>query len=213
MIPFYHCPRMMSSVAPSTYAPGAASILPSNLQAYPPQNWQRITFWGGSAGFWEALSGNVDYFFGLSLVLATIGDKFVNSAGKMDLRPLLKQPRALMRLSRGVIKSRLARRNLLPRDLWRLKGIISSGLDSSIYKEKIKDYWGRYPLDIYANTEGGVIATQTWDYSGMTFIPNLNFLEFIPEQEHLKSRMDHNYKPRTILLDEVKPGNVGNRYY
>jgi phenylacetate-coenzyme A ligase PaaK-like adenylate-forming protein len=61
-------------------------------------------------------------------------------------------------------------------------------------------------LDIYSNTEGGVIATQTWDYQGMTFIPNLNFLEFIPEKEHLKWSADHQYTPRTLLLDELEEG-------
>ena len=113
---------------------------------------------------------------------------------------------ALSRLARGMLKSRLAGRNLLPKDLWDVRGIICSGLDSSVYKEKINEYWGRYPLDIYANTEGGVIATQTWDYEGMTFIPNLNFLEFIPEKEHMKWQLDHKYQPKTLLLDEVQAG-------
>jgi phenylacetate-coenzyme A ligase PaaK-like adenylate-forming protein len=40
----------------------------------------------------------------------------------------------------------------------------------------------------------------------MTFIPNLNFLEFIPEKEHFKWQLDHSYKPKTVLLDEVKAG-------
>jgi phenylacetate-coenzyme A ligase PaaK-like adenylate-forming protein len=40
----------------------------------------------------------------------------------------------------------------------------------------------------------------------MTFIPNLNFLEFIPESEHWKWQLDHSYQPKTILLDEVRPG-------
>ncbi|GAH49403.1 unnamed protein product, partial [marine sediment metagenome] len=52
-----------------------------------------------------------------------------------------------------------------------------------------------------------LIAMQTWDYQGMTFIPNLNFFEFIPEQESLKSREDPLYQPSPVLLDEVKPGD------
>jgi len=95
---------------------------------------------------------------------------------------------------------------MIPKDLWDVKGIMCGGLDSSVYREKIKEFWGKYPLDIYAGTEGGVYATQTWDYDSMTFIPNLNFLEFIPEDEHLKSRQDPAYWPRTMLLDELKAG-------
>jgi hypothetical protein len=40
----------------------------------------------------------------------------------------------------------------------------------------------------------------------MTFIPNLNFFEFIPEKEHFKWQFDHSYQPKTVLLDEVKAG-------
>jgi len=67
--------------------------------------------------------------------------------------------------------------------------------------------WGRYPLDFHGCTEAVLIAMQTWDYRDMTFIPHLNFFEFIPEEESLKSRDDPTYQPPTFLLDEIKPGN------
>jgi len=95
---------------------------------------------------------------------------------------------------------------MLPKDLWSVKGIMSSGLDSWVYRDRIKELWGRYPLDVYSCTEGGFISTQTWDSDAMTFIPNLNFLEFIPEEEHFKWQLDHSYQPKTLLLDEVKAG-------
>lgn len=157
-------------------------------------------------GFKEAIPGGLDYFFGLSIVLTEIGNKFVQSSGHLDIQPYLRNPRALFRLTRALINSRLEGRSVLPKDIWRIRGIITSGLDSSVFKEKIKEYWGRYPLDVYANTEGTIIASQTWDYEGMTFIPNLNFLEFIPEQEHFKWQLNHKYQPKTVLLDEVNPG-------
>ena len=65
---------------------------------------------------------------------------------------------------------------------------------------------GRYPLDFHGCTEAILIAMQTWDHQGMTFIPHLNFFEFIPEEESIKSREDQTYLPSTLLLDEVKPG-------
>jgi hypothetical protein len=157
-------------------------------------------------GFKQALSQGLDYFFGLSMVLVVVGNKFSQSSDKLDIRPLLSQPKALFRLTKGLVKSKLARRPMLPRDLWPVKGIMSGGLDSGVYKNKIKELWGRYPLDTYTGTEGGIIATQTWDYDGMTFIPSLNFLEFIPEKEHFKWQLDHSYQPKTVLLDEVKAG-------
>jgi hypothetical protein len=204
-------PKIIYTVAPRPYISGAlASMIGEQtpLHYYPSlAQSEKLHFEDRiKLGFQESLSGGLDYFFGLSLVLAAVGEKFSQSAGQMNILPLLLKPKALMRITRGMIKSKLAGRRLMPMDLWNVKGIITSGLDSSVYKEKIKGLWGRYPLDIYACTEGGVIATQTWDFNGMTFIPNLNFLEFIPEKEHMKWQIDHKYKPKTVLLDEVKAG-------
>jgi len=66
--------------------------------------------------------------------------------------------------------------------------------------------WGRYPLDVYAGSECLIMAIQTWDYEGLSFVPTSNFLEFIPEEESLKSKANPGYQPKTLLLDEVKPG-------
>jgi len=157
-------------------------------------------------GFKLALSEGLDLFFALSSVLVAIGERFSQRSESIDIKPLLGNPKALFRLLKGIIKSKLARRAMLPRDIWTLKGLASTGSDGSVFREKVKEMWGRYPLDVYGGTEGIIMATQTWDYQGMTFIPHLNFLEFIPEEESLKSRTDPSYQPSTLLLDEVKPG-------
>jgi len=204
-------PRIIYSVAPRPYVSGAMATM---LGQQAPSDYlppigvaERLSFEGRvRLGFKQALSQGFDYFFGLSMVLVVVGDKFSQSSNKVNIRPLLSKPGALFRLTKGVARSKLARRSMLPKDLWSIKGIISSGLDSAVYRDRIKELWGKYPLDAYTNTEGGFIATQTWDSEGMTFIPNLNFLEFIPEEEHLKWQQDHSYQPKTLLLDEVKAG-------
>jgi len=81
-------------------------------------------------------------------------------------------------------------RHGLPRDVWSLKGLIAGGTDTAVYRERIKEMWGRYPLDLYGCTESLILAMQTWDYQGMTFVPYFSFLEFIPEAEHLKAKAD-----------------------
>lgn len=209
-----HIPRnikILYSVAPSPYISGTFADL---LRMQTP-----LTYMPGidesenltleerlKIGFEQSISKGIDYFFGISLVLVSVGEKFLQSSDKIDIRPYIKRPAALWRLSKGKLKSRLASREMLPKDLWSLRGIIGSGLDSCFYKERIEELWGRKPLDIYSCTEGGVIATQAWDYEGMTFVPNLNFLEFIPEEETLKWQMDSSYQPQTVLLDGVEPG-------
>jgi hypothetical protein len=206
--------KLLYSVAPRPYISGTfADVLriQTPLDYLPPlEQAENLTFEERiRLGFQQAMSQGLDYFFGLSLVLVSVGEKFRQSSKGVNLRPFITHPKALWRLGKGLLKSRLAGRQLLPRDIWTLKGIIGSGVDSLVYKDKIKELWGRNPLDLYSCTEGGVIATQTWDYDGMTFIPNLNFLEFIPEEEQLKLQMDRSYQPRILLLDEV---TVGENY-
>ncbi|MCJ7743494.1 MAG: GH3 auxin-responsive promoter family protein, partial [Dehalococcoidales bacterium] len=157
-------------------------------------------------GFRQALSQGLDYFFGLSTVLIIVGERISQQSKNVDISSFLSDPRALFRLVKGLVKSKLAHRPILPSDLWSVKAIMGSGADSTVFKTRIKGLWGRCPLEVYAGTEGSVYATQTWDYDGMTFIPNLNFFEFIPEIEYFKSQLDHDYQPKTVLLDEVKAG-------
>ncbi len=158
------------------------------------------------AGFKEALSQGLDTLGGVSSVLAYVGEVFKQRIINVDAHFLLSHPRASARLMRGLIKSKLAGRPMLPSDLWSLKAIIGGGADSATFVKRVKELWGREVLEMYIGTEGGIYATQTWDHEGMTFIPNLNFFEFIPEREWFKWQLDHSYQPNTILLDEVKAG-------
>jgi hypothetical protein len=205
------CPNVINAVAPRPYMSGAMAnmiLLQSPVNFMPPlEEMGNLSFEERvQLGFKQALSRGLDGFCGLSLVLVKVGEKFSQASNRTSLLPYLKQPRAALRLAGGLIKSKLARRPMLPRDLWDIKGILSGGLDSWVYKEKIKELWGRYPLDVYCGSEGGIYASQAWDYDGMTFVPNLNFFEFIPEDELIKLEMDRTYRPRTLLLDEVKAG-------
>jgi phenylacetate-coenzyme A ligase PaaK-like adenylate-forming protein len=95
-------------------------------------------------------------------------------------------------------------RRLLPRDIWPLKALIAWGSDTQDYREQVYHYWGAYPYQFHACTEGGIMAVQSWTRQGMTFIPNANFYEFIPEEEWDKSRSDIFYVPRTVLLPDVR---------
>jgi hypothetical protein len=174
-------------------------MLPSNAEGMSFQ--ERIR-----AGFEEAMYEGLDAFGGLSSVLVAIGEQFKQSKGKTNIKPLLSHPKALFRVTRGLVWSKLARRQMLPKDLWVIKGIGGGGTDNTVFKTKVKELWGRYPLELYAGTEGGIYATQTWDYEGMTFVPTLDFFEFIPEKDWFKWQLDREYQPKTILLDEVEAG-------
>ena len=206
-----YCPRVVYTVAPRPYTSGFLTYIMNEEVApefLPPlEEAESMPFEERTKeGFRLALSKGFDFFFGLSIALVAVAEQFKKQSGSIKIAPLLSQPKALLRLAKGLLKSKLARRSLLPRDLWSIKGIMGGGTDCTVYREKIKELWGRYPLDTYACTEAGFIATQNWDYDSMTFIPNLNFLEFIPETEYSTWQLDHTYKPKTVLLDEVKAG-------
>ncbi len=158
------------------------------------------------AGFREALYQGLDGFGGLSSVLVAVGEQLKQQSGKTNIGSLLSHPNALFRVTKGLVKSKLARRPMLPRDLWSIKFVAGGGADCTIFAKRVWELWGRYPLEAYGGTEGGIYAIQAWDYEGMTFVPNLNFFEFIPEREWFKWQLDHSYQPKTILLDEVKAG-------
>ena len=157
-------------------------------------------------GFRQAMNTGLDIFFGLALILGKMGERFANGSGGMKLTKDLLKPRTMTRLLGGFIKAKLQHRPLLPKDIWKLKGIMTGGMDTEIYREKLEYYWGKKPLEGYACTEGGMVAMQTWNLRGMVFFPECNFYEFIPYEEVLKNKADSAYQPKTVTLDKVKPG-------
>lgn len=156
-------------------------------------------------GYSMALVNGLDMVFAISSILVAIGEQ-VSQGAATSLSAMLSRPRAIPRLAKGLVKSKLAGRPLLPRDIWNLKVLLSAGMDTTILREKLKYYWGRYPLEMYGSTEMLMPALQTWDYKGMIFVPTIGFYEFIPEEEHQRSKRDRSYRPRTVLLDRVEAG-------
>jgi hypothetical protein len=159
------------------------------------------------AGFKEAMVKGLDIFYGISSVLVRIGQQFEQGGGgSIKLSKDMLNPSFIFRMLRGQIKAKLQGRNMLPKDIWKVKGIMTGGADTLVYKKLIKKYWGRMPMEGYALTEGGLMAVQAWNLKGMTFYPENDFLEFISEEERKKEENDPGYTPKTIVFDEVEPG-------
>lgn len=159
-----------------------------------------------STGFSQAMEYGLDIFFGLASVLGKMGEKFEegSAGGSFSLKTI--KPRAIPRLLNGFIRAKLAKRNMLPKDIWNVKSIMTGGMDTDVYRKRIEYYWGNMPLEGYACTEGGMLGMQSWSFKGMTLFPDCNFYEFIPFEEHQKLKQDPNYQPKTLLMDELKPG-------
>jgi len=204
--------KILFTLGPPDYGSGAIAavakeaigfdFLPSDVSEEVPFQ-ERIR-----QGFAEALYQGIDVFGGLPSILVAVGEQFKQRSGQMNIRPILSHPKALVRLIKGLVISKLSRRPMSPKDIWKVKGIVGGGTDAGIFKAKVQELWGKYPLEAYAGTEGGIYAVQTWDYEAMVLFPSLNFFEFIPEDEHFKWQLDHSYQPKTVLLDEVEAGKV-----
>ncbi len=203
--------KVLYGMAPPPYATGTmARVFPYELFDFLPHvdEAEKMSFEERmQRGFDLALSEGLDVCFALSSVAVAIGERFSRKGSTSHVKSLLKDPRVASRLAKGLLRSKLAHRQLLPRDLWSLRGLITFGSDTAVFRDKIRAAWGREPLEFHGCTEAVIIAMQTWDHQGMTFVPNLNFFEFIPEKESIKSRQNPAYQPRTLLLDELEPGN------
>jgi len=203
--------RVLYNVAPSPYLSGilasGASQAFSLRPVMSPDEHDGMDFREKiTRGFEMSLRTGVDIMIAMTSVLVKTGNEFDKMSRKGNLSKRLMHPGELWRVSRAYLRSKLENRNVLPKDLWPVKALIGWGIDTSIYRDLVYKYWGAYPYEFHACTEAGIIAVQNWTRRGMTFIPNSNFFEFIPEAEWLKSRYDVFYEPRTVLLPDVKSG-------
>jgi len=203
--------RVIYNLPPSPYSSGTMAIgldQALNMRLMPPLELaETIDFKDRiEKGFAMALRQGVDLVGSMSSVLLKIGESFSDRATSMKFSSSMLYPPVLYRIVRAVIRSKLERRGILPKDLWPVKAVLATGTDTSIYRDKLTYYWGKEPYELFTATETGLIAVQSWTKKAMTFLPFFSFLEFIPEQEFLKNQEDENYQPSTVLLDEVNEG-------
>ncbi len=93
----------------------------------------------------------LDVFYGISSVLVRIGQQFEEGGGSTKLSKDMLNPSFIFRMLGGLIKAKLQGRPMLPKDIWKIKGIMTGGADTLVYKNIIEKYWGRKPLEGYAS--------------------------------------------------------------
>ena len=159
-------------------------------------------------GFKLGLSKGIDFFFGLGSVAYFVSQSLTElskSGGKSGGLSGCSIP-MLMRLAKAKYRCSKENREMLPKDLFNLKGFMVAGTDNNSYKDDLERLWGVRPMELFAGTEPSCIGTETWTRDGMYFFPDTCFYEFIPEMEMERSLMDPNYQPKTYLMNEVIPG-------
>ncbi|MDD4986026.1 MAG: GH3 auxin-responsive promoter family protein [Dehalococcoidales bacterium] len=159
-------------------------------------------------GFNEALKEGVDIIGSLASVLVKMGEQFAEGKSKRKLSPSMLHPQIVFHMLRAKLRARKEGRKMLPRDLWPTKAIMTGGTDTSIYRSDIARYWGRKPFEFYICAEAFHLAMQGWNKRDMVFLPDMAFLEFIPQEELLKRESDKSYQPSTVLLNELEVGKL-----
>lgn len=162
-------------------------------------------------GFKLGMKKGIEYFFGLGSVLYYVSQSITSmQSGQKSLKEKLlgTSPKMMLRYLIAKKKCKKENRELLPKDLFQLKGFMYAGTDNRCYKADLEKMWGIAPMEIFAGTEPTCIGCETWSREGVYFFPDPCFYEFIPEDELDKNIADPNYQPRTVLWDEVVPGGI-----
>ena len=205
--------NFLNGMAPLPYLTG---ILPHvfageiSLNFLPPTKEAEAMSFGqrSKVGFKMGMEQGVELFFGVSSVITKMGRSFVSgkdSSGGINIfNTSLKMN---YRLLKAWIKSKKENKPIMPKDIWKLKGLICTGTDTGSFKKEIEEFWGVKPLEIFGGTEPTCIATETWRKNGMVLFPDVCFCEFIPKSEMEKNLENPSYVPNTYLMDELVEGN------
>lgn len=155
-------------------------------------------------GFSMAMSGGVDFFFGIGSVANYITESFGKSgghSGKLNI-----SLGNALRYLRAKYISRRDGRPVVPGDVFRLKAFFFAGTDAKCYRERLRRAWGVEPVELAAGTESTCVGAENWEHRGMVFFPDACFYEFIPEAEMRRNLETPAYQPRTCLMDELRGG-------
>jgi hypothetical protein len=213
--PFRENDHLLFTLAPHPYLSGAGAR--ALLEEFPfnflpaLERAEKMDFEARMAeGLLEGMKVGIDHFFGLAVILVRIAEQFSQQASGAKISKYLASPQILIRVARAILRARAhGRKHLLPKDIWKVKGLAVGGVDTSLFADRIREAWGREPIAGYGFTEaGGLLSLQPLHAPGMVFQPNLSLLEFIPQSESDKNAADPNYRPQTALLDEVEKDGI-----
>jgi len=217
--------KVLFTVATPPYVSGIwiqGAMAEFNMKMFPPyENALKMDFHERiKVGLKSALSEGLDLVFGMTSILVKIGEQIGNRDSKNRGEKNSESSigiQAILRLLQAYVKAKCNGRKVTPKDIWKLKGIVCGGMDTSIYKNKVKQLWGKIPLETYGSTEFGFIAVQPWNCEHMVLYPDVAYWEFICIDDYQKMKSDASYAPKTMLINEVKANEeyvlVGTSYH
>lgn len=183
-------------------------VLPlTGLRLIPPDNdeFNRLSFSERiSRGFGMAVGSRIDIIVAIGSMIVGAGQSFRMPAIP---RKNLLDPKVTMNIIQALLRNKCNKNGILPMHFWKLKSILATGSDLPVFSPKIEYYWGKRPFEFYINTEYTCfVGSFTWNKKSMTFSPYACFLEFLPQKDINKISNNPGYRPKIILLNEIKAG-------
>ena len=174
-----------------------------------PEKYKGLEFQGRiQKGFEDALKDGVDIIGAIASVLVKMGEQFEDRSRRRKRSASMFNPKVASVFLRALLRSRREKRTILPKDLWPTKAIMTSGMDTAIYRDDITRYWGNKPYEFYMCAEALYVGMHGWNKKAMTFPPDMVFFEFIPNDELRKEESDKDYQPSTVLLNQLEAGKL-----
>ncbi len=206
--------KVLSGLAPLPFLTGLMGIILDqefHFHFMPPHKTtktmsfsERVTY-----GFKLALNSGVDYFLTMDSVGHFMSKKMTRavssgSSSRVSGSKSLPSLSMATRVLKARKKAKAEGREMLPKDLFDLRGFVIAGTDNACYKDDLEKQWGIRPMELFAGTECGLVGTETWNRSSLYFFPDACFYEFLPE-EYVRS--DERRLP-TVTMDQVEPGQL-----
>jgi len=151
----------------------------------------------------------LDYIWGITSQAVALSEQ-MQDAGRPGSpaggRAWTRDPRAVVRRILGRIRSRVRGSPLRPRDIWNVKGVLTGGMDTASFRERVRSLWGQYPREVYACAELGFLAHTHYAGGGLVMRHTAGYLEFIPLEDYRRWKDDRSVRPPLLRLSELREG-------
>ena len=88
---------------------------------------EQLSFQGRvQEGFKQSMGTGFDYFMGIASILVKVGEAFTQGTQQTSISSLLSRPHVMFRLLSALASSKMEGRQILPKDIWKPRGIGAS---------------------------------------------------------------------------------------
>jgi hypothetical protein len=154
-------------------------------------------------GLWRGMELGVDCVVGMASTLLMTRREFERLVRKATFRQFLSQagPKTALRWMLNKLTRLGGNSNWEPKSLLAPKAVVTWGADTAYFTPMLEAQWGASIFELYASSEGGIIAMQDWRRKGLVPVPTSVYLEFLPAGTVPD-------RDATILMDKLEEGGL-----